>query len=612
MKAFNPFGHVKQAPIAEQPQEHNDRETAAPFSHTIQQPRKTTSFNFDSPVQHNSNTSKVSIQEKYQKNQSSRTFNKPVEQNNTNSYTAQRADNKIEAPTTQKIATIQKGGFRLDQVASHEDLYHQAQRQVAQHSSHASNDIPSFEDEKKQLTAYEEKKILFNAMRDKVRGIKVSEIAKNIGATNKEDKIKNKWKMPWGHNVSIRGQKWFNHNSEFSNRGGVEAVSFAKYIIATEKGLNLDDNKQSWKAEQLAVEWLADTFGAEIDKSDLLMAKEDFQDKEKKRYTPPKNATKYLQTVVDYLHIERKLPMWVIQKQIDAGKLYAGIPKNFEHFNIYDSFGKRIQQERDINNLQENEVYCIFKSGDDKMGAAECRCVKDENELGFTKGFSEGSDKKYSGFFVVGEPGFEQKEVVLTEAAIDSMSYQVLHPWAHVMSTGGTDNAELMLRIICETLEHPLYNMILALDNDSAGDQAYRFISDKIKERYPAEFDGWLESGKLSRKVPPSEKDWNKFLTTRTYEEILSYYHKNTYEPIEQYEEKLVEVEPIDRFAKNVIDTPTPVLIDKEVSKKLSEEVLVEQLEAPMTVITQKRSLFTFASLNSKANTVSTLKKTKP
>lgn len=551
MKAFNPFGNVKQTPIAEQdtPETHSETPRQA-----AQDVHRNSSFSFEPTIKKNVSTTQ---------------------------------DPQAQREPLNKISTVQKGGFRLDQATQHNDIY-----PAKTHNVH--NEVPSFEEKKEKITAYEEMKILFNAKREKVRSIKISEIAKQIGASNREDKIKNKWKMPWGHNVSIRGQQWFNHNSDFTNRGGRDAVSFAKYIMATEKGLNLDDNKEAWEAERLAVQWLVDTFEAEIDKSDLLMAKENLQEREKKRYTPPKKAEKYLKNVIDYLHIQRKLPMWVIEKQIEANKLYAGIPKNFETFYSYDISGKKILKDRDLNELQENEIYCIFKSGDEKMGAAECRCVADENSLGFTKGFSEGSEKKYSGFFVVGEPGFEQKEVVLTEAAIDSMSYQVIYPWAHVMSTGGTDNSELMLRIVCETLEHPLYNMVLGFDNDSAGEQTYRFILDKVKERYPEEFEGWIESGKLSRKVPPREKDWNQYLTTCTEQELLSFYHKNTYEAATSTVE-----EDTDKFTKNVITSSAPDLLT-DTQPLISPE------------IAKKRVSFTFDSLSPKMNNVNAFKKTRP
>lgn len=561
MKAFNPFGNPQQ-PIIQQPK--NVKEQAEHEDHqdndTYQEPAKSLNTSTEIVKNLKTNTTPTKIIKAFnpfglskqpiipeQESISNNPVDNLKEQSSLNKSISENNLNQSNHSTlnTKNLQTIQydspkqtvSNGFKLNNALDQLDNStlnvkvdsqpKQINTTYAQH--HDIHDIP-FQEEKK-LTAYEEKKIAFNALKEKVKYIKLSEIAKFIGASNREDKIKNKWKMPWGHNVSIQGQQWFNHNSDSSLRGGKDAISFAKYIAGQEFGLNLDDKKDAWKAEIKGVEWLADSFGAEIDKSDILVAKESYFEKEKKIYSPPKNLLHYQDKVIDYLHNHRKLPLWIINKQIDAGKLYAGIPKNFEFKNIYDNFGKRISKERDLKELTNDEIYCIFKSGDDKLGAAECRCIKDENQLGFTKGFSEGSEKKYSGFLVVGETGFDIKEIAITESAIDSLSYQVLYPWAHTISCGGTDNPDFMLRIISEVLEHPIYKISIALDNDSAGEHSYQYLLEQLTIKYSKEkMDEFFSSGKISRKIPPSEKDWNKYLTTLSNEEILNFYYKNTFQ----------------------------------------------------------------------------------
>ncbi len=433
-----------------------------------------------------------------------------------------------------------------------------------------SKDTPIFEAEKAvpvnanpdQLTDRDQKRLEFMALREKVRDIKLTEILKAIGAHNNEDKIRNKWKMPWGDNISINGQQWYNHNATTSFKGSRGALSFVKYFMAIEHGYDLDDVLQARKAENRGVYWLAEQFDEQIDKADIMAARENAEYSIKKPYVPPVVLEHYLPKIKEYLMKERSIPEWLIDKQVKAGKLYASMPSQFINSSHWEH-GKQIRNKKDLHNLNDNEIYCIFKSGDDKMGAAECRCILD-NSANMTKGFSEGSHKKLFGFLVVAEPGFEIKEIALTEAAIDALSYQALHPYASVISTGGTDNPDFIMKIAQEVLDNPNFNLVMAFDADNAGDNCALGILEQLKKIIGDEkIQEYLDSGKLSRRRSPVGKDWNDYLKTKQQHEL--------YVPsIEAVEEK-----PLEKVAK-----------PKKLATKLVEETLPVEKEEAISTLT--------------------------
>jgi hypothetical protein len=68
---------------------------------------------------------------------------------------------------------------------------------------------------------FQKKKAAFKALAEKVDTIKLREVFEMVGAHNNEDKIRNKWKMPWGDNVSLKGQQWYNHNGSTGGWGAI-------------------------------------------------------------------------------------------------------------------------------------------------------------------------------------------------------------------------------------------------------------------------------------------------------------------------------------------------------------------------------------------------------
>lgn len=477
MKAYNPFGNVQQQPMVEDDQKGYKQDNK---THSLQ----------ESNTQPRAEAPKEIL--------------KPIE------TAAPTVSNKEVLNTVNVLQELKSTPIK----AFGYDAGFQLEKLVADPVT--TKEVPAFEGDTNTDKAInrerEQKRLEFLAIKDKVKDIKLSEIAKLIGAHNKEDKVRDKWKMPWGHNVSIKGQKWYNHNPDSSHRSGGGAISFTKYVMGQEYGYDLDDAMQARKAEARGVYWLKETFGEEIDKSDIMAVKDREQYKEKAIYKPPQVLDHYLPKVVKYLTEKRALPIWVVEKQVNAGKLYASIPNNFEMRETFD-LGKRSVQKRDLHSLQDSEIFCIFKSGDARLGSAECRCIEDETQLQWAKGFTTSSDKRNFNFFVVGEPGFAKKEVALTESAIDAMSYQALHPYANVTSTGGTDNSDYMMKIAREVIDHPIYTLSVALDNDQAGNDSYDFLIKSLKIAYGEDvIMAHLESGKIKRSKPEHVKDWNQEL----------------------------------------------------------------------------------------------------
>lgn len=373
---------------------------------------------------------------------------------------------------------------------------------------------------KKQYTPEEQeefqrKKAAFKALAEKVDTIKLKEVFEMVGAHNNEDKIRSKWKMPWGDNVSLKGQQWYNHNG---SNGGWGAVSFAKYAYASENHLDLKAEENQIPLYRAAVNMLADYFGEQVDNDEIMAKVEDLKKEEKQGYLPPaKLSDDYLNKVIDYLHQERNLPLWLINKQIEAGKLYAGVP---------DWVANKLRRANtSVENAPDSATYCIFAT----KYTAECRCISDETfeNAVSPKGFASGSEKKLYGFTVVPDRKSDTPIVAVTEASIDAMSYHSLYPDRFVISTGGADNFTLLSKLALETIENN-WAFHCAYDNDHAGDNDYqnliKFLTEELGEEKVKEL---IETNMFVRDIPPQEKDWNKYIQDHVQVEELDNIYTN-------------------------------------------------------------------------------------
>ena len=129
----------------------------------------------------------------------------------------------------------------------------------------------------------------------------------------------------------------------------------------------------------------------------------------------------------------------------------------------------------------------------------------------------EMKNKDFTGFAAGGNKGLwfskafpSDRQLVLTESAIDALSYQVLHPdelWTRYMSTGGALNSQqpALLRGAMEKLP-PGAVVLLAFDHDEGGEK----LADEVKAIAPA--------GRELRRILPevgTGKDWNEMLKYR-------------------------------------------------------------------------------------------------
>lgn len=128
--------------------------------------------------------------------------------------------------------------------------------------------------------------------------------------------------------------------------------------------------------------------------------------------------------------------------------------------------------------------------------------VKNKDFTGFAPGGVKGL------WFSKAEPS--DRQLVLTESAIDGLSYHVLHPdelWTRYMSTGGELNPQqpALLRGAMEKLPAGAV-VLLAFDLDEPGEK----LADEVRAMAPA--------GRELRRVLPDAgtgKDWNDMLKHR-------------------------------------------------------------------------------------------------
>lgn len=132
-------------------------------------------------------------------------------------------------------------------------------------------------------------------------------------------------------------------------------------------------------------------------------------------------------------------------------------------------------------------------------------------------------NKNFTGFAPGGVKGLwfskafpSDRQLVLTESAIDGLSYHVLHPdelWNRYMSTGGELNPQQrgdlelqqpgLLRSAMEKLPAGAI-VLLAFDKDAPGEK----LADEVRAIAPA-------GRELRRVLPDHGKDWNEMLKNR-------------------------------------------------------------------------------------------------
>ena len=295
------------------------------------------------------------------------------------------------------------------------------------------------------------------------RDIPIQQIAERLGlARSKIDK--DKWVDAEGQfSIKLTGQKWFDHKSQIGKGG---AIDLTMHVLRC-------DYKQ-------AISWLGHDLGKERTAAAIVsrtceMAEKIVEQamKEEAPFSPPPRCEKGLKNryqVTNYLVNQRGLDRKLIARMSDEGRIYA------------DERG--------------NAVFLALEGQDEPKGA-EMRGTG----LNSFHGFASGSDRDFC-FEVSTQPNNpELPKLVLTESAIDALSYAQIHSNENliVASTAGARPT------LPKDLENRLNNfseIIVAYDNDKIGQS----MAEKLIEALRATI------SKIGRSLPSWGKDWNDSL----------------------------------------------------------------------------------------------------
>lgn len=312
-------------------------------------------------------------------------------------------------------------------------------------------EVKTKEEEKQEQ---ESKYARIKLINEQLNNISLVSVLEYIGATPNEDNQKGKWKIhDSGDNVGITGQQWYSWKE---NEGGIGAISFTMFYLASTNNWNLKDEESRKSARRAAISYLKEAFGIEdlskYSSNDLanIVFKEPF--------AMPHAIDEKIDVVKSYLHEKRSLPLWVINKQIKGGFLFAGFPSDW----------KQPKELRSPELLSNDQVWATFLSSNGT--AAEMRAVQLPSSNPLSKLLAKGSDKELGGFVLKAEKEFNEKTLTALEASIDSMSYHAIYPGRIATSCMGV-NFNLAIKLAKQAFERD-YVFELGFDNDLAGNEA--------------------------------------------------------------------------------------------------------------------------------------------
>lgn len=336
-------------------------------------------------------------------------------------------------------------------------------------------------DKSNQSVTENKPKIDWKARDEALNSIPLNVLFEELGANANEDGQSGKWKIyDTAENVQLTGDfKWYSWNAQ---EGGVGAISYMKYHLAKLHNLNLkakEDNSFAYKA---AVQELLKMFGSELGNFDY---DTNAQIEYKKPFSMPHVIDFKINQVRSYLNEVRSLPLWVINKQIQAGLLFAGYPSDWPNppktlFNP--------------TKCKDEDIWATFLSINGE--AAEMRAIKRQDN--FSKILASGSSKDLGGFLIKAEKSHSEKTVAALEASIDTCSYHAFYPGRIATSCMGV-NFNLAVKAALEVIERDGYKFQLAFDNDLAGNEAaVRFKERMIEEIGDEEYKKLVQNGTLN------------------------------------------------------------------------------------------------------------------
>lgn len=332
-------------------------------------------------------------------------------------------------------------------------------------------------------------KIDWRARDEALKSIPVAVLFEELGGHNNEDGQSGKWKIyDTAENVSLTGNQWYSWNAQC---GGNDSLSYMKYHIAKINNLNLDNKEDNTLAYRAAVKELLTRFGSELGNFDNITEEIVF----KKPFSMPHVIDFKINQVRTYLYEKRGLPLWVINKQIQAGLIFAGYPSDWPNppktlFNP--------------DKCRDEDIWATFLSINGE--AAEMRGIKRTDN--FAKILASGSSKDLGGFLIKAEKTHSERTIAALEASIDSCSYHAFYPGRVATSCMGV-NFNLAVKAALEVVDRNLniqenyenpenyfYKFQLAFDNDLAGNEAaVRFKERMIEEVGDEEYKKLKDSG---------------------------------------------------------------------------------------------------------------------
>lgn len=323
--------------------------------------------------------------------------------------------------------------------------------QEPQETTPVVNETKTAEERKQEQ---ESKYARIKLINEQLNNISLTSVLEYIGATPNEDNQKGKWKIhDNGDNVAVTGQLW---HSWKESEGGHGAISFTMYYLASINNWNLKVDESRKSARRAAISYLKEAFGIED------LSKYSSNELEnivfKEPFAMPHAIEEKIDVVKSYLNEKRALPLWVINKQIKGGYLFAGFPSDW----------KQPKELRSPELLSNDRVWATFLSSNGT--AAEMRAVQLSSSDPLAKLLAKGSDKELGGFVLKAEKELNEKTLTALEAAIDSMSYHAIYPGRIATSCMGV-NFNLAIKLAKQAFERD-YVFELGFDNDLAGNEA--------------------------------------------------------------------------------------------------------------------------------------------
>jgi len=288
----------------------------------------------------------------------------------------------------------------------------------------------------------------YQALTTQLRELPLVQVAHELGL-DPDLKEKHKWRSE-DHTINITGSKFYDFKEL---KGGGGAIDLVMYL----ERCNFNE----------AIQWLQDHFGESATLQTVTQqTQEVVAERPQQLFIPPEVAEDNWQEVRTYLTNSRHLPAKLVDQLHQQGLVYA--------------------------DAQQNAVF-LRRSFEGEITGASLRGTAGQNNT--FKGLASGTRRSQGWFYTVAN-GREQdpiQQVVLTESAIDALSYQTLYPPEKKTLYVSTDGAGYMPLEQLQQIPH----ITIALDHDQVGEE----MATKLQQSLPH-----------ANRHTPSAKDWNQDL----------------------------------------------------------------------------------------------------